>query len=71
MIVIVGAEEDAIPDSAYPEEEHWREALRLYVAMTRGRDQVVFTYKNKPSKLLSSMGDFISWEIDSNYLAQE
>ena len=61
MIVIVGACEDSIPDLTYPEAEQWREALRLYVAMTRGRDQVIFTYSEKPSEFLLSMTDFIKW----------
>jgi superfamily I DNA/RNA helicase len=61
MIVIVGACEDSIPDLTYPKEEQWREALRLYVAMTRGRDQVVFTYRNNPSEFLLSMNDFLKW----------
>ena len=42
-------------------EEQWREALRLYVAMTRGRDQVLFTYRDKPSEFLLSMKEFITW----------
>ena len=61
MVIIVGACEDSIPDLTYPKEEQWREALRLYVAMTRGRDQVVFTYRNKPSEFLLSMNDFLKW----------
>jgi superfamily I DNA/RNA helicase len=61
MIIIVGASEDSIPDLTYPKAEQWREALRLYVAMTRGRDQVIFTYREKPSEFLLTMTDFLKW----------
>ena len=71
MIVVIGACEDSIPDSTYPMEEQWREALRLYVAMTRGRDQVLFTYRDKPSEFLLSMKEFITWNDAADDKAPE
>jgi len=62
LIVIVGCDRKALPDQAVPEEEQWREALRLYVAMTRGRDQVVMVYDGEPSPFLLQMKDYLVWQ---------
>ena len=61
LIIVVGMASDIIPDPSYPEEEHWRDALRLYVAMTRGREQVVLVYNGERSIFLEEMKDFITW----------
>ena len=62
LIIIVGCSDAILPDPRIPEDEKWRDALRLYVAMTRGRDQVVLSYENKPSKFLESMKEYLRWE---------
>lgn len=62
LIVIVGLDSKQFPDKDQPKEECWRDALRLYVAMTRGRDQVVMLYENEPSEFLRVMSDKLLWE---------
>jgi adenine-specific DNA-methyltransferase len=43
-------------------DEAWRHALRLYVAMTRGRDQVALIYSGEPSKFLTVMKEDLEWQ---------
>ena len=62
LIVIVGCESGLLPDPGIPREERWRDALRLYVAMTRGRDQVVMTYRETPSEFLELMRTELTWK---------
>lgn len=62
LIVIVGCCARTIPNRTVPEAEQWRDALRLYVAMTRGRDQVVLTYKEAPSPFLEVMRTKLNWK---------
>ena len=61
MIIIVGCSEKAFPNPRLPESESWRDALRLYVAMTRGRDQVALIYTGEPSACLTLMSDELVW----------
>lgn len=60
LIAIVGLDRDRFPAAGYPAGEHWREALRLYVAMTRGRDEVRLFYKEKPSAFIEAMWDSLT-----------
>ena len=62
LIIIVGCDRKTLPDQTVPEEEQWREALRLYVAMTRGKDQVVMVYNGAPSPFLLQMKEFLAWQ---------
>lgn len=64
LVIIVGCDSTTIPSRKLPEDEQWRDALRLYVAMTRGRDQVVLTHKNGESVFLSKMSDFLVRESE-------
>jgi superfamily I DNA/RNA helicase len=64
LIVIVGCDKESLPDRAIPEDEQWRDALRLYVAMTRGRDQVAMIYQKEPSAFLDQMKDHLVWRDD-------
>ena len=61
LMIITGLDEGYYPDSGVPHEEHWREALRLYVAITRGRDEVRFFYRAQPSSFLLAMEDHIQF----------
>jgi len=54
-VIIVGCEEGAFPSGKTPAGETWREALRLYVAMTRARDQLFFLHGSRPSEFLMEM----------------
>lgn len=55
LIVIVGLGDGEFPPRGVPHGEAWREALRLYVAMTRGRDEVCLVYEGAPSPFISAM----------------
>ena len=48
LILICGLDDGVFPPKGVPAAEHWREAMRLYVAITRGRDEVRFIYCTKP-----------------------
>ena len=62
MIIILGCSEDEFPNPRMPSGEYWRDALRMYVAMTRGRDQVALLYQNKSSVFLDNMREKLSWK---------
>jgi superfamily I DNA/RNA helicase len=63
LVLLVGCEAGAIPSPGIPPGESWREALRLYVAMTRARDQVYLIYEQKPSEFLQVMnGEIVNKE---------
>lgn len=64
LVLIIGCDAGLLPPSGVPVDEAWREALRLYVAMTRARDQVYLLYQNEPSEFLRVMeGDIIFREL--------
>jgi superfamily I DNA/RNA helicase len=62
MIIIVGCGAKMLPPTNGCSEECWRHALRLYVAMTRGRDQAALIYSGNPSKFLEVMRDDLEWQ---------
>ena len=62
MIIIVGCSKGALPPRGSCPDEAWRHAFRLYVAMTRGRDQVTMIYSGEPSRFLGRMGDLLDWQ---------
>jgi superfamily I DNA/RNA helicase len=64
LIIIVGCEAQFLPDRSIPRDEQWRDALRFYVAMTRGRDQVVMLFQNQPSEFLEYMREGLVWSED-------
>jgi len=55
LIVVVGLGEGEFPPKGVPAGEAWREALRLYVAMTRGRDEVCLVYEGTASPFIMAM----------------
>ena len=55
LIVIVGLGDGEFPPKGVPVGETWREALRLYVAMTRGRDEVCLVHQGTPSPFIRAM----------------
>lgn len=67
LIIILGCERKSVPDPSVPEEEHWRDALRFYVAMTRGRDQVALVYDGETSPFLELMRPYLGWQ-ECDYL---
>ena len=48
---------DDFPSASVPWAERWRDVMRLYVAMTRARDNVYMIYINNPSILLRGIWD--------------
>ncbi|MBB5353823.1 hypothetical protein HNR46_004087 [Haloferula luteola] len=62
LVLIVGCGEGTLPSKGSCERESWREALRLYVAMTRARDEVRLFYAGAPSKFLTAMNKGLYWQ---------
>jgi hypothetical protein len=60
LIVIVALGEGEFPPRGVPFGETWREALRLYVAMTRGRDEVCLVYQGEPSPFITAMSGAVT-----------
>jgi len=59
VVIIVGCQAGLLPDPGVPQQEVWRDALRLYVGMTRGRDHVYLLHESEPSEFLGAMGDTV------------
>ena len=57
LVVIIGCDKEIFPADDVPHDEVWRDALRLYVAMTRGRDQVYLLHDREPSEFVEVMGE--------------
>lgn len=64
LVVVVGCSRDQLPHAGRCKDEDWREALRLYVAMTRARDSVYLVYSGEPSVFLSAMKKEIVWQTE-------
>ena len=62
LIIVCGLGDGFFPPKGVPAAEHWREALRLYVAITRGRDEVRFIYQDKPSSFVVAMTKYIQFQ---------
>ena len=60
-VIVVGCGDRIFPFEGVHKDEKWRDALRLYVTMTRARDQIHLIYNDeqKPSEFISSMGDLV------------
>jgi hypothetical protein len=61
LVILSECNADVIPNPALPDEEYWRDARRLYVAMTRARDELVLTYTGEPSQFLQGCGETLQW----------
>jgi superfamily I DNA/RNA helicase len=61
-VIVVGCGDNCLPIPGRAKEEAWRDALRLYVAMTRARDGVVLLYSKKPSPFLEVMRNQLNWQ---------
>jgi len=70
-VIVVGCDEGAFPSARTPAGETWREALRLYVAMTRARDQLFFLHGPQPSEFLVEMGEALDSVNVSEILPDE
>lgn len=66
LVLIVGCGAKVLPSQGTCRRESWREALRLYVAMTRARDEVRLFYSGEASPFLMSMTEGLYWqELDA------
>lgn len=61
-VIVVGLDEGSFPAGQTCRDEIWRDALRLYVAMTRACDHVYLLYSRTPSVFLDHMRDEIRWD---------
>jgi superfamily I DNA/RNA helicase len=61
-VIILGLDEGLFPSFGRHKEEVWRDALRLYVAMTRARDHVYLIHSAQPSEFLRLMREEIHWK---------
>lgn len=62
VVIILGCDHSSFPGSGVPKGERWRDALRLYVAMTRARDQLYLFYSDEPSEFLVPMKEHLLWQ---------
>lgn len=61
LVIITQCSRHFLPLRGLPEEEWWRDARRLYVALTRARDEVLFTYAGTPSPFLDGIRERLLW----------
>jgi superfamily I DNA/RNA helicase len=61
LMVIVNCRRDVLPPLDAPREEAFRHGSRLYVAMTRARDELYLSYHDQLSPWLSSARDDLSF----------
>ena len=59
LVLIIGCDAGDFPEAGVPPDEVWRDALRLYVAMTRGRDQVYLMHGENRSEFISVFDDTV------------
>jgi superfamily I DNA/RNA helicase len=64
LVIIVDLEKREFPSEGIPEGERWRDALRLYVGMTRARDELYLLFAETPSEFLEVMRDLLTWRIE-------
>jgi len=70
-VIIIGCDQGKFPSDRTPSGETWREALRLYVAMTRARDQLFFLYASQPSDFLLEMWEALDSVDAEKFLQKE
>jgi superfamily I DNA/RNA helicase len=61
VVFIIGLESGSFPASGRHDEEVWRDAQRLYVAITRGMNEVRMYHRGEPSVMLQAMDDAIDF----------
>jgi len=73
VVVIVNCSKSVMPDMCKPEKERFRDLSKLYVSMTRAKDQLVLSYSNEPSDYIDKAKDNLlddKWNsyVDENSL---
>lgn len=63
---IVNCNDQALPSFRMPETEHFRDACKLYVAMTRAKSELILSYSSSLSKWLRD-DNVLSWFETENW----
>lgn len=71
LMIIVNCGIDTVPSPHAPHEEAFRDLSRLYVAMTRARQQLVISYCGEKSRFLTKQLHRFAQDSWGNYLAEE
>ncbi len=61
LMVIVNCNRNAIPNPQLPYEERFKDASKLYVAMTRAKKELVLSYHNQLTSLLKGLEPYFSY----------
>lgn len=64
-------ERDGFPSPSVPWAERWRDAMRIYVAMTRARDQLYLTYISNPTEIIRHIWDTVAEEKPASWIDPE
>jgi hypothetical protein len=59
---------DQFPAPYLPADEAWRDVRRLYVALTRARDEVILTFVEKKSKCFDGLEGYFSETLASDQI---
>ena len=62
LVVIVNCREGILPPVGAPDDEVYRDGCRLYVAMTRAKNDLYLSYHDNPSTWLSDAKDKLSFD---------
>ncbi len=68
LMVIVNCNRNAIPNPQLPYEERFKDASKLYVAMTRAKKELILSYHHQLTALLSGLEPYFeygTWEEES------
>ena len=64
-VIVLACGEDQFPAKGVHNDEKWRDALRLYVTMTRARDQGHLIHDSKNhSEFITAMGDAVDFQLE-------
>ncbi|MCW0048883.1 UvrD-helicase domain-containing protein [Burkholderia pseudomallei] len=70
-MVILNCSETVIPHPLLPPEESYRELCKLYVAMTRGKTELIVSYTGSPSPFIQQVADSFTSGIWADYSEPE
>ena len=59
-VCILNCASDVLPDPNQPEAESYRDISRLYVAMTRAKQELILSYSGKPTEFLTGCHEFFT-----------
>ena len=65
-VIVADMSYGVTPRHGTPQEEKWREAAIVYVALTRARDELIITYTDRPSEFVEVMKEHVDWKSESD-----